>query len=238
MQLKILKNKSFPMWNLLYNSLKEFEVKDINIHDYKNDNSVQKILSDICDYLVKEKCNENTNISVILYQKKAIGYLYGSHILNLKIDTFYSELVQTVLPIETTYSSIKNALSVIINRIIKEKDSLIAPKELKILQEVFPQQGNMSFTNNIYCIDSSDFSKLRLYHICHTRYFKQIKNKYSKKWNTIVSMKDFTVTKLFYKKHLLIGFSLYRKEDGEQFFWSGQFQEVLESLIIKIKNND
>jgi hypothetical protein len=46
-------------------------------------------------------------------------------------------------------------------------------------------------------------------------------------------MKDFRVTKLHYKKHLLIGFTLYRKEDGEQFFWSGQLQEVLESLINK-----
>ena len=91
---------------------------------------------------------------------------------------------------------------------------------------------------NTYCIDTSDFSELKLHQLCTTRYFKKIKNEYSRKWNTIVAMKDFSVTKLYYKKHLLIGFSLYRQEDGEQFFWSDQFQEVLESLILKNNINE
>ena len=135
-------------------------------------------------------------------------------------------------PIEIDCLSIKKTLSIIVNRIIKDKDSFIAPEDLEILQKSSSEEI-IPFMKNIYCLDSSELSKLRLYHICNTTYFKQIKNKYSKKWNTIVAMKDFKVTKLYYKKHLLIGFSLYREEDGEQFFWSGQFQEVLESLIIK-----
>ena len=82
-------------------------------------------------------------------------------------------------------------------------------------------------------MDTSGFTALRLYQLCSTRYFKKIKNEYSEKWGAVITMKDFSVTKLYYKKHLLIGFSLYRKEDGEQFFYSDQFQEVLESLIKK-----
>ncbi|WP_289060372.1 hypothetical protein [uncultured Zobellia sp.] len=214
------------MWKLLYHSILEFEVKDFNSHNHQNKDSTYSNPNE-------EKNSKNkTNTYVILYEKKVIGHLHGNQILKLEIETFYSELIRTVSPIEIDCLSIKKTLSIIVNRIIKDKDSFIAPEDLEILQKSSSEEI-VPFMKNIYCLDSSELSKLRLYHICNTTYFKQIKNKYSKKWNTIVAMKDFKVTKLYYKKHLLIGFSLYREEDGEQFFWSGQFQEVLESLIIK-----
>ena len=149
------------------------------------------------------------------------------------MQTFYTEQIKKVVSITSTDNAFKEIVKRIVTRIVKEKNSIISPKEFELLSTYSTSINNMPFMENTYCIDTSDFSELRLHLLCATRYFKKIKNEYSQKWNTIVAMKDFRVTKLYYKKHLMVGFSLYRQEDSEQFFWSNQFQEVLESLILK-----
>ena len=146
---------------------------------------------------------------------------------------FYKELVQRVVTISSPDDTYNSAVERIISRIIKEKNSIISPKEFDVISRFSTSFGNMQLMENTFCIDTNGFPDLRLHQLCSTRYFRKIKNQYSHKWNTIVTMNNFSITKLYYKKHLLVGFTLYRKEDDEQFFWSGQFQEVLESLILK-----
>ena len=154
------------------------------------------------------------------------------------MQTFYTELIQRAVTITSTDNAFKEVIKRIVTRNVKEKNSIISRKEFELLSIYSTSISNTPLMENTYCIDTSDFSELKLHQLCTTRYFKKIKNEYSRKWNTIVAMKDFSVTKLYYKKHLLIGFSLYRQEDGEQFFWSDQFQEVLESLILKNNINE
>tara|TARA_Y100001933_G_scaffold262356_1_gene319620 strand:+ start:890 stop:1522 length:633 start_codon:yes stop_codon:yes gene_type:complete len=169
-------------------------------------------------------------IYVIYENDKLAGILYGDHVLNLKMRPFYKGLVLKSGKVACTSEIAVSTVHKVVTGIIKEKNSVISPKEFEIFKR-FSNTGTAEpFMNDMYCLDSAAFCDLRLNHVCTTGQFKRIKNEYSKKWNTEVMMKDFRVTKLYYKKHLLMGFSLYRKEDGEQFFWSGQLQEVLESL--------
>ena len=230
------------MWQLLYNSLNDIKVIDLLnvaqaiavgiIEQIDVDNQeLKKRLPDLVKTQHLNKGDEIQRIYAIMDEEKLTGILYGDHVLNLKMQPFYTELIQKTAIIKSSDDLFNTTVQRIITRIIKHKNSIISPKEFDILSSFSSVVSNMQFMENTYCIDSADFSELRLHQLCETRYFKKIKNEYSHKWNTIVAMKDFRVTKLYYKKYLLAGFALYRKEDGEQFFWSGQFQEVLESLI-------
>lgn len=207
------------MWRLLYDSLPAFLVKESD--------------SLVSEFLDTDSLNTIEKLYIITVNDKIVGVLYGKHVLNIKMKSFYSELIQRAIPIYNEDEVLHLTINKILSRIIKQQNSIISPKEFQIIQRFSITTNEIQFTKNIYCIDCSDFTKLRLHHVCSTRKFKMIKNEYSKKWKSIVAIKNFQVTKLYYKKHLLIGFTLYRKNDGEQFFWSGQFQEVLESLIMK-----
>ena len=235
------------MWQLLYDSLNNNKVVDVRtISNVKTkhiieqiDEENQKLKKALTELATSHPVNQENKIQlvyVILEEEKLLGFLYGNHILNLKIQSFYTEQIKKVVSITSTDNTFKEVVKKIVTRIVKEKNSIISPKDFEVISTYSTSVNTMSFMQNTYCIDTSDFPALRLYQLCSTRYFKKIKNEYSRKWNTIVAMKDFRVTKLYYKKHLLVGFSLYRLEDGEQFFWSGQFQEVLESLIVKTNN--
>lgn len=230
------------MWKLLYNSLKKFKVIDYQDITQENAKGLIEenggIGQDLKETLIHlfgiqdlHDKNKIRSIYVIFENERSAGILYGHHVLNLKMKPFYKELIQKATKIKYTDEISISTVHKVVKRIIEQKNSIISPKEFEILNRFSSTESDMPFMENMYCIDSSGFSNLRLYHLCETRYIKRIKNGYSKKWNTVVAMKDFRVTKLYYKKHLLIGFSLYREEDGEQFFWSGQFQEVLESTI-------
>ncbi|WP_157491746.1 hypothetical protein [Maribacter thermophilus] len=232
------------MWKLLYDSLKEIKVIDFqditqaNTKRFIEENGgigqdFKEMLIHLFGIQDLHDKNEIRNIYVIFENERLAGILYGHHVLNLKMKPFYKKLIQKATTIKYTDEISISIVHKVVKRIIEQKNSIISPKEFEILNGFSNTENDMPFMENMYCIDSSGFSDLRLYHLCETRYFKRIKNGYSKKWNTVVAMKDFRVTKLYYKKHLLMGFSLYRKEDGEQFFWSGQLQEVLESLTLK-----
>ncbi len=232
------------MWQLLYDSLNTIKVVDVRtIPVIKASDLIEQIdeenneLKNMLTHLAtSHPVNEENKIQLvytIIEEEKLLGFLYGNHVLNLKMQTFYTEQIKKVVSITSTDNAFKEIVKRIVTRIVKEKNSIISPKEFELLSTYSTSINNMPFMENTYCIDTSDFSELRLHLLCATRYFKKIKNEYSQKWNTIVAMKDFRVTKLYYKKHLMVGFSLYRQEDSEQFFWSNQFQEVLESLILK-----
>lgn len=230
------------VWRILYDSLSGIEKVDLlNVPQERaldliaqmgqDDPVFKAVLEKIVVTQNPDKEYEIERIYVIVENERLVGILYGIHVLKLKIEPYYTELVQNTPAIESTDALYKTVVERITSRIIKEKNSIVSPKEFEVIHNLLPQVPEKDFMNNIYCIDASEFSGLRLMHLCETRYFKPIKNEYSRKWNKIVLMKDFRVTRLFYRKHLLIGFCLYRKEDEEKFFWSGQFQEVLESLI-------
>tara|TARA_R110002050_G_scaffold300104_1_gene467681 strand:- start:771 stop:1502 length:732 start_codon:yes stop_codon:yes gene_type:complete len=236
--------KNNDMWQLLYDSLNTIKVVDVRtVPAIKAKGLIEQIdeenneLKNTLTHLASlHPINEENKIQLvytIIEEEKLLGFLYGNHVLNLKMQTFYTELIQRAVTITSPDDIYNTTVKIIISRIVKEKNSIISPKEFKLLSTYSTSVNNMPFMENTYCIDTSNFSELKLYQLCATRYFKKIKNEYSQKWNTIVAMKDFRVTKLYYKKHLMVGFSLYRQEDSEQFFWSNQFQEVLESLIFK-----
>ncbi|MGO4921406.1 hypothetical protein [Maribacter spongiicola] len=205
------------MWRLLYDSLPAFLVKESD--------------SLVSEFLDTDSLHTIEKLYAIKVNDKIVGVLYGNHVLNIKMKSFYSELIQRTIPIYNENEVLRLTINKILTRIIKQQNSIISPKEFQIIQSFSITTNEIQFTKNTYCIDCSDFTKLRLHHLCSSRKFKMIKDEYSKKWKSIIAMKNFQVTKLYYKKHLLIGFTLYRKDDGEKFFWSGQFQEVLESLI-------
>ena len=232
------------MWQLLYDSLNSIEVIDL-LHTPQvkamsiveqidaHNHDLKKTLTNL---VTPQPVNEESEIQLvyaIIEEEKLIGVLYGDHVLNIKMQPFYTELIQGAVAIKSTDDVFNSTIQRVFSRIIKQKNSIIFPKEFEILRRFSNAAGDTQFMENTYCIDSTDFEALRLQHLCATRYFKYIKNEYSQKWNSMIAMKDFMVTKLYYKKHLLVGFTLYRIEDGEQFFWSGQYQEVLESLILK-----
>ena len=230
------------MWKLLYDSLEGFKV--INTEDFTQENielfiekygninqSFRETIINLFSLQNVDDKNEIQRIFVVLIDDKLAGLLYGDHILKLKMKPFYIELIQKAFTIKSNEEVCISTVEKVVTKIIKQKNSFISPKEFEILNNYSITKSDLLFTENTYCIDSSGFSALRLYHLCDTRTFKLIKNTYSHKWKSIVAMKDFKVTKLYYKKHLLIGFTLYRKEDGEQFFYSGQYQEVLEHLL-------
>ena len=228
------------MWQLLYDSLNTIKVvdvrtmptlkaKDIIKQIDEENNELKNTLNHLASSHPINEENKIELVYTIIEEEKLLGFLYGNHVLNLKMQTFYTEQNKKVVSITSTDTTVK----IIISRIVKEKNSIISPKEFELLSTYSTSVNTIPLKENTYFIDTSDFSELRLHQLCSTRYFKKIKNEYSQKWNTIVAMKDFRVTKLYYKKHLLVGFSLYRQEDSEQFFWSNQFQEVLESLIKK-----
>ncbi|MBQ4915288.1 hypothetical protein J8L85_12620 [Maribacter sp. MMG018] len=229
------------MWKLLYDSLEAFKVVDFRDIAHENakdlikecgggDIGFKEILIQLFGLEDEHKERNIKRIHVIYENDTLAGILYGDHVLNLKIRPFYKGLILKSGTVECADEISVSTVHKVVARIIKEKNSIISPKEFKIFKRFANTEIAEPFMNNMYCLDSTTFSDLRLDHVCTTRQFKQIKNEYSKKWNAIVAMKDFRVTKLYYKKHLLIGFSLNRKVDGEQFFWSGQLQEVLESL--------
>ena len=232
------------MWQLLYDSLNTIKVvdvrtmptlkaKDIIKQIDEENNELKNTLNHLASSHPINEENKIELVYTIIEEEKLLGFLYGNHVLNLKMQTFYTEQNKKVVSITSTDTTFKKAIKRIVTRIVKEKNSIISPKEFELLSTYSTSVNTIPLKENTYCIDTSDFSELRLHQLCSTRYFKKIKNEYSQKWNTIVAMKDFRVTKLYYKKHLLVGFSLYRQEDSEQFFWSNQFQEVLESLIKK-----
>ena len=232
------------MWQVLYDSLNTIKVVDartmpaikakgiIKQIDEEN-NELKNMLTHLASSHPVNEENKIQLVYALIEEEKLLGFLYGNHVLNLKMQTFYTELIQRAVTITSPDDIYNTTVERIISRIVKEKNSIISPKEFELLSTYSTSINNMPFMENTYCIDTSDFSELRLHQLCTTRYFKKIKNEYSRKWNTIVAIKDFRVTKLYYKKHLMVGFSLYRQEDGEQFFWSDQFKEVLESLILK-----
>ena len=232
------------MWQLLYDSLNTIKVvdvrtmptlkaKDIIKQIDEENNELKNTLNHLASSHPINEENKIELVYTIIEEEKLLGFLYGNHVLNLKMQTFYTEQIKKVVSITSTDTTFKEVIKRIVTRIVKEKNSIISPKEFELLSAYSTSVNNMQLMENTYCIDTSDFSELKLHQLCATRYFKKIKNEYSQKWNTIVAMKDFRVTKLYYKKHLLVGFSLHRQEDGEQFIWSDQFQEVLVSLILK-----
>lgn len=229
------------MWKLLYDSLVGFKVvnlRDIAHEDTKHlieefgdvDLGIKETLIQLFDLDDVHKERGIKRIYAVYENDKLAGILHGNHVLNLKMRPFYKRLILKSGTVECADELSVSTVHKVVTGIIEEKNSVISPKEFEIFKR-FSNTGTAGpFMNDMYCLDSAGFSDLRLDHVCTTRQFKRIKNEYSKKWNTEVIMKDFRLTKLYYKKHLLMGFSLYRKEDGEQFFWSGQLQEVLESL--------
>ncbi|WP_282054520.1 hypothetical protein [Maribacter luteus] len=231
------------MWRLLYDSIIGIEKVDlfnvsqecalalIHLLD-QDDLELKTTLSNIVEHERSNEKDKVKKIYAILENERLMGLLFGDNVLKLKISSNYTKLVQKA-PILSSTDNLEHLIKGVVDKIVKEKNSIISPQKFETIKSHVLDLPDSDFMNNIYSIDSSGFSDLRLYHLCETRYFKRIKNGYSKKWNTVVAMKDFRVTKLYYKKHLLMGFSLYRKEDGEQFFWSGQLQEVLESLTRK-----
>lgn len=233
------------MWQLLYDSINSIEVIDLLdipqvkalgiIEQIEEENQeLKKSLINLIGTQYKIDESEIQRGYALVEEDKLLGVLFGNHILHLQMQPFYKELIQKkVVPLPSLDDIYNTTVERIINRIVKEKNSIISPKEFEILRTSALNINDIQYTGNTYCIHTTDFSELTLYHLCAAPYFKQIKNEFSKKWDTIVAMKDFKVTKLYYKKHLLIGFCLYRPEDGEQFFWSSQLQEVLESLINK-----
>lgn len=232
------------MWQLLYDSINSIAVIDLLyipqvkalgfIEQIKEENQeLKKILINLIEPQSKIEESEIQRGYALVEEEKLLGILFGSHVLHLRMQPFYKELIQRVVTISSPDDTYNSAVERIISRIIKEKNSIISPKEFDVISRFLTSFGNMQLMEDTFCIDTNGFPDLRLHQLCSTRFFRKIKNEYSRKWNTIVALKNFRVTKLYYKKHLLAGFKLYRKEDGEQFFWSGQFQEVLESLILK-----
>tara|TARA_R110002051_G_scaffold131151_1_gene205031 strand:+ start:38610 stop:39308 length:699 start_codon:yes stop_codon:yes gene_type:complete len=232
------------MWRLLYDSLEGFKVIDTQDFTQENRNFLIEKYGDInqgfnemlINLFALQKVDDENPIHIIfiiIIEDKLAGILYGDHVLKLKMKPFYTELIQKTFTIKSNKELCFSIVEKVITRIIKQKNSFISPKEFDILKSFTSTKSDMQYMENTYCIDSSEFTNLKLHHLCTSRQFKIVKNEYSKKWNTTVLMKDFKIAKLYYKKHLLIGFTLYRKVDGEQFFYSGQFQEVLEGLIMK-----
>lgn len=232
------------MWQLLYDSFNTIKVVDIRTIPFINakglieqiDEENNKIKNTLAHLASSQPINEENKIQLvytIIEKEKLLGFLYGNHVLNLKMQTFYTELIQRAVTITSPEDIYNTTIERIISRIVKEKNSIIYPKEFELLNAYSTFVINMPLMENTFCINTNGFPDLRLYQLCSSRYFKKIKNEYCEKWRAVIAMKGFSITKLYYKKHLLIGFTLYRKEDGEQFFWSGQFQEVLESLINK-----
>ncbi len=232
------------MWQLLYDSLKTIKVVDLRtIPVLKAKGIIEQIDEDndqlknaLTHLVISQTENEDFKLQqvyAITEEEKLLGFLYGDHILHLQMLSFYKELIDQAVTISSPDDIYKKTVERIISRIVKEKDSVISPKEFAVIIGFLTSIDNRQLKENTFCIDTNGFPDLRLYQLCATRYFKKIKNEYCEKWMASIAMKDFRVTKLYYKKHLLIGFSLYRQEDGEQFFWSDQFQEVLESLILK-----
>ena len=213
------------MWQLLYDSLNTIMVVDVRtMPALKAKGIIKQIdeenneLKNTLNHLVSSHpVSEESKVQLVyalIEEEKLLGFLYGNHVLNLKIQTFYTEQIKKAASITSTDTTFKEVIKRIVTRIVKEKNSIISPKEFELLNTCSISESNIPFTENTYCIDTSDFSELRLHQFCASSYFKKIKNEYSLKWNTIVAMKDFRVTKLYYKKHLLVGFSLYRQEDG------------------------
>lgn len=232
------------MWQLLYDSLNTIKVVDVRtMPAIKAKGLIEQIdaenneLKNTLNHLASSHpVNEESKVHLVyalIEEEKLLGFLYGNHVLNLKMQTFYTELIQRAVTITSPDDIYNTTVERITSRIIKEKNSVISPKELAVISGFLTSIDNKQRMENTFCIDTNGFPELKLHQLCATRYFKKIKNEYSQKWNTIVAMKDFKVTKIYYKKHLLVGFNLYRQEDGEKFFWSDQFKEVLESLILK-----
>tara|TARA_R110002051_G_scaffold321509_1_gene409369 strand:+ start:19 stop:1365 length:1347 start_codon:yes stop_codon:yes gene_type:complete len=235
------------MWQLLYDSLNEMQIIDlldtdqdsaidiINATDGGNDDLRTAFINLVASHRTYGD-SDIQRIYAIEEKGEILGFLYGNHVLNLTMQPLYTELIQRAVAIKSSDAIVNATVNTIVNRIIKQKNSIISSKEFEILKRFSTSNDDGQFMENIYCINCDGFLPLRLNQLCTTRHFKQIKNEYSRKWKTSIAMKDLRVTKLYYKKHLLVGFTLYRQEDGEQFFWSGQFQEVLESLIPNKQN--
>lgn len=232
------------MWWLLYNSLNGIEVIDfLSVPNMKaigiieqideENQEFKKMLTNLIEPQYKIGKSEIQRVYAVIGEEKLLGILFGDHVLHLQMQPFYKEQIQKVIAITSTNNAFNEVVERIVRRTIKDKNSIIYPKEFEVINGFSTSVDNIPFMENTFCIDTRVFSELRLYQLCSTRYFKKIKNEYYEKWRTVISMKDFSITKLYYKKHLLIGFCLFRKQDGEQFFWSDQFQEVLESLINK-----
>lgn len=235
------------MWRILYDSLIGFETINLlrtpNKHALELVNQMgdhnQNLKDPIKNLIARLKPiteNDLQRAYAITDKTKLIGLLHGNHVLRLKMEPYYEELIQRAPNVQFADEACGNTAQNIFRRIVKDKNSIISPKEFELISKQLPKISNTDFLKNIYYLDSAGFAELRLNQLSATRYFKEIKDEYSRKWGTVIAMKNFKVTKLYYKKHLLIGFSLYRKEDGEKFFWSGQFQEVLESLITNTDN--
>jgi len=235
------------MWQLLYDSLNEMQIIDlldtdqdsaidiINATDGGNDDLRTAFINLVASHRTYGD-SDIQRIYAIEEKGEILGFFYGNHVLNLTMQPLYTELIQRAVAITSSDAIVNATVNTIVNRIIKQKNSIISSKEFEILKRFSTSNDDGQFMENIYCINCDGFLPLRLNQLCTTRHFKQIKNEYSRKWKTSIAMKDLRVTKLYYKKHLLVGFTLYRQEDGEQFFWSGQFQEVLESLIPNKQN--
>jgi hypothetical protein len=230
------------MWRLLYHSLNGIEVIDFLSIPYmksigiieqidEENQELKKMLTNLIEPQYKNEESEIQRVYAVIQEEKLLGILFGDHVLHLQMQPFYKEQIQKVIAITSTNNAFNEVVERIVRRTVKDKNSIISPKEFEVINGLSTSADNMPFMENTFCLDTGGFSELRLYHLCSTRYFKKIKNEYCEKWGAVIAMKDFSITKLYYKKHLLIGFCLFRKQDGEQFFLSSQFQEVLESLI-------
>ena len=93
---------------------------------------------------------------------KIVGVLYGNQVLNLKMKSFYIELT---IPIYKDEEVLHLTTNKILTKIIKQQNSIISPKEFKTTQRFSITTNQIPFTKNTYCIDCSNFTKLRLHQV-------------------------------------------------------------------------
>ena len=92
------------MWQLLYDSLNDIKVNDLlNVAQAKAigiieqiDEDNQELKKGFTDMVRTQHVyeeNDTQRIYAIMDKEKLVGVLYGDHILNIKMQPFYTELI-------------------------------------------------------------------------------------------------------------------------------------------------